>query len=475
MNCFNCGSVLSETDYCNSCGVDVKIYKKIIKLSNRYYNIGLLKAQNRDLSGAAEVLKRSIRLDKKNTDARNLLGLVYFEMGEVVQALAEWVISKNFQPEKNLADDYIRTIQSNPGKFDTINQSIKKFNMALSYADQGSDDLAIIQLKKVLAMNSNLVKGYQLITLLYIRTEEYDKARKMIQKALKVDTCNPVSLRYLKEIESKRPVREEPVEKKEAKVQREPAGDTNREYLSGYDVIIPASTYKEPSSGAMTVINVIIGILIGAAAVYFLVTPAKVESAKTSFNQRISNYSEKITKLEGDKTDLNNQIETLKQEKENILNAGESKITVDDYENLLGAYTLYQQRKYVQSAKKLAQISTAKEASEAFKSIYQEVEKNAYGKAAEAASEEASEAFNGGDYNKAVKKYKEAFSYDKKSDTSLYMIARSYQELNDTANAEKYYRQVIAEFPRTDHASQALEALKQMGVDTSGLGGTGNE
>ena len=29
-----------------------------------------------------------------NIDARNLLGLVYFETGEVVEALTEWVISK---------------------------------------------------------------------------------------------------------------------------------------------------------------------------------------------------------------------------------------------------------------------------------------------------------------------------------------------------------------------------------------------
>lgn len=32
-----------------------------------------------------------------NTNARNLLGLVYFEMGESVKALSEWVISKSLQ------------------------------------------------------------------------------------------------------------------------------------------------------------------------------------------------------------------------------------------------------------------------------------------------------------------------------------------------------------------------------------------
>ena len=48
--------------------------------------------------------------DKRNIRARNLLGLVYFETGEVVSALSEWVISKNLQPTRNLASEYIKQI-----------------------------------------------------------------------------------------------------------------------------------------------------------------------------------------------------------------------------------------------------------------------------------------------------------------------------------------------------------------------------
>ena len=44
---------------------------------------------------------------KYNIHARNLLGLVYFETGEVVAALSEWVISKNMQPENNIAKNIV--------------------------------------------------------------------------------------------------------------------------------------------------------------------------------------------------------------------------------------------------------------------------------------------------------------------------------------------------------------------------------
>ena len=76
MRCYKCNATLSENDFCNRCGADVKIYKKIIRSSEAYYNLGLEKAKNRDLSGAVDCLKRSVKFNKRNTNARNLLGLV---------------------------------------------------------------------------------------------------------------------------------------------------------------------------------------------------------------------------------------------------------------------------------------------------------------------------------------------------------------------------------------------------------------
>ena len=112
MFCYNCGCLLTEYDYCTTCGADVKMFKKIVFTSNRFYNEGLEKAQVRDLSGAIVSLRESLKFDKNNIDARNLLGLVYFEIGEVGAALTEWVISQNSRPEKNLANEYISMIQS---------------------------------------------------------------------------------------------------------------------------------------------------------------------------------------------------------------------------------------------------------------------------------------------------------------------------------------------------------------------------
>ena len=91
MNCIYCGTPLSDIDYCTGCGADITILKRVARISNLLYNEGLDKARVRDLSGAIKSLKRSLEFNKENKDARNLLGLVYFESGEVVSALTEWV------------------------------------------------------------------------------------------------------------------------------------------------------------------------------------------------------------------------------------------------------------------------------------------------------------------------------------------------------------------------------------------------
>ena len=68
------------------------------KIANAYYNRGLERAQLQDLSGAAIYLKEALRYDKYCTNARNLLGLIFFEMGETASALVQWVISLNLDP-----------------------------------------------------------------------------------------------------------------------------------------------------------------------------------------------------------------------------------------------------------------------------------------------------------------------------------------------------------------------------------------
>lgn len=150
--------------------------EKILHQSNYWYNDGLRKAQIRDMSAADTSLRKSLQYNRANIDARNLLGLVYYGRGEVAEGLVEWIISKNLKPKDNLADRFIDEVQKSAKKLEQINQAVKKYNQCLIYCEQQGEDLAIIQLKKVIAAHPTFLKAYQLLALLYLHTAQYTKA-----------------------------------------------------------------------------------------------------------------------------------------------------------------------------------------------------------------------------------------------------------------------------------------------------------
>ncbi len=60
---------------------------KLAYQSNYWYNDGLKRANIRDLTGAITSLKKSLQYNRDNIASRNLLGLVYYGRGDVVEAL----------------------------------------------------------------------------------------------------------------------------------------------------------------------------------------------------------------------------------------------------------------------------------------------------------------------------------------------------------------------------------------------------
>lgn len=423
MRCYKCNSVLSNNDFCNSCGADVTVYKKVVKLSNAYYNMGLAKAQIRDLTGACELLRRSVKFDKRNINARNLLGLVYFEMGEAVQAFSEWIISKNIQPEKNIADDYIKRLQSNPVRLDTINQTIKKYNISLNYAKQGNDDLAVIQLKKVLNTNQNLIKGHLLLALLYMKKGDYERARKSVVKTLKIDSNNPLAKKYLSEINTQSDARysDSKREKKNAAYDYE-KGQAEKELKNSYDVIIPkrSSPYRDSNAGLLTVINVIIGVVLGVAMTFFLLIPAKEKSLNDSHNKEVLKLNSQVDTLNNDKKELQSRIEALEGEKTNLAGQLDSKGTensqlLSDYDNLITAVNYYNVRDYKNCAETLKNIADAGR-SEVFSTLYNTIQPETYRQAAQASYAAGRTAYQGANtleaFDTAILALTDCFNYD---------------------------------------------------------------
>lgn len=458
MKCYKCKAELSSSDYCTSCGADVKVYKKIIKSSEIYYNQGLAMAQMRELTSAADSLRHSLKLNKNNIKARNLLGLVYFEMGEAVAALSEWVISKNLQPTKNIADDYLSAVKKNSTRLDTINQTIKKYNQALLYAQQNSSDLAIIQLKKVLNLNPNLVKGHLLLALLYMKENEYEKAVKPLKKAMSIDKSNPLTIKYMNEVKKVVDVNEkkaEPVKK----------ASEERKVFVGEDVILPQPTsYQESNAGGITILNILIGIAIGAALMWFLVFPAKRQAIAEENNKQYAEISSQlelksttIATLESDKEILQKEKEDL--EKELSTYKGKDGI-IQTYESMLVAMDAYIQNDSIKTMEALANVDTAVINSEDFKKVYEEIEEAAAQEATRTLYEQGYNRYRNGDYQTAIEVLAKAYEIGKEDAGVIYYLGRSYQRSGDSETGKKYLQEVIDKYPNTQYASQAKDYIK---------------
>ena len=289
MNCINCGAFLTDTDldYCPHCGANVLIQKKVDYLSKLYYNQGLEKASIRDLSGAISCLKQSLAYDKRNIRARNLLGLVYFETGEVVAALSEWVISKNIQKNRNLASEYIARLQANQNKLETINESIKKYNNALAMCREGHEDMAAIRLKKILSQNPKLIKGYHLLALIQMKNQEWNKARRTLKKAARIDKTNTTTLRFLREVDEQTGVTTKMEKRRKGLFGNEKNENDN---ISG-EIVVRPSSYKERSKISLF-FTTVLGFAAGAAAFWLLVLPAVKQDIYRQANQQIIQYSD---------------------------------------------------------------------------------------------------------------------------------------------------------------------------------------
>jgi tetratricopeptide (TPR) repeat protein len=424
-------------------------------MSNTFYNLGLMKAQNRDLTGAAEELERSLKLNKRNTKARNLLGLVYYEMGETVQALSEWVLSQNFDPNNNIANVYMRKIQSSGNRIEETKRNIENFNTALKLAQKGVYDIALIQLKKVVNQNPKLIKGRQLLALLFMRAEQYERARRELKQALAIDQCNPLTLRYLREVEELIGREKKSSDKK----LNDPLLD--RKALSGDAVIVPPHPFREVTNGAVTILNVVIGLVLGALAMYFLVTPIKVQNEVDKNNDLVLTYNQKLAIKNSSISELERQVESLTEEKETLekkleksTNTKES--VLNNYNYLISALSATIDEDVDTAAENLEKInSKTKMNSDVFDAVYKSLSESLKQEIADSYYEKGKEAYNQGNLEEAIEAYKKCLDTDDTYSEAMYGLGCAYYANGDQEKATKTFKKVIDKYPNTNAATEA--------------------
>lgn len=447
MECPKCGGIINNRGKCMNCKLDVDLYIKTQEISIKLYNKGLEQANIRDFSSAIQTLNKSIKFNKSNYLARNVLGLIYYEIGEISNALKQWIISDSFVKIDNLAKQYIDTVQNNSAKFEKYNNSIKMYNQALIYANQKSEDMAIIQLKKALEINPNFLEACNLLTLCYISTNENEKALSCIEKALEIDISNPKALKYYNEIKQS-PQRNLKIEK-----------NIKTTSTTKYTPKIQENTktnFKNQAFGQIT--GFIGGAVIIAIVMFVLVFPG-IRSGYAEQNKQYEQQNKDMTKQLEDLTSKYTQEIAKLQEQNNILTANNKALNKQ-----------VQTQEQIQKVQQISDLYSGGNKEEAFtllqslaasyanfpqetKTLYDSLKDRIFPDMAKTYYDDGIRSYNSRNYDEARILFEKSYSIltdQSYSDDALYYIARIDEINGNKDNAKSLYERLMNDYPRSN-------------------------
>lgn len=447
MLCPNCGTLFAEGKICPKCNIDAVLFTKTKNASLKLYNSGLSKAKEGNVSGAIEDLKKSLLFDKTNNNARDLLGLCYFRIGEVADAIKHWIISSSYDPKNTRAKGYIDILNQNTRMLDKYNDAVRQYNKAREYMSQGSTDLAIIQLKKALDYNPECVKALCLYALCCMEEKNYTLAGECIDKALEIDAGCQLALRYRSEMSST-------LASKKKKSKAEPEKENRTDYPAR------AKAKKRYTPGGFDVIVFLAGAVAMTVLLMTLIVPGWVEGK----DSKIKELESRVASLQDENengtsvfavkyAELEKENEILREENEqyryNELHS-EAILTLKE------AGLLAEQNKVLEAGKLLAALDYDSFDDE-LKTKFDEVAKDIYPVAAIQVCDEGAAFFASSDYISAADSFEMSLKMDSegdKADDCLYYLGRIAQSKGNKDDAKNYYETLINSFPNSSFVGE---------------------
>ena len=208
--------------------------------------------------------------------------------------------------------------------------------------------MAAIRLKKILTQNPKLIKGYHLLALIQMKEGEYNKARRTLRKAARIDKTNTTTLRFLSEIDQQTGV--------STRLDRQSKRNRKEADNNGNDMVVQQPQYKEKSRISLF-FTLVTGFAAGLLAFYLLAVPAIKQGIYREANQQIVKYSDSVSSQGAELTKAQSQA----QESGDTVEAASKQIEEEkkkssSYEALLEAYAALQQQNADEAALKIQNV-----------------------------------------------------------------------------------------------------------------------
>jgi len=364
---------------------------------------------------------------------------------------------QNFSPIKleDMSKDY-------PVIPDNVKNSIALYNKALDDIHMKNEDMAIIQLKKAIAMNPDFCEAINLLGICYVYVRDHTKAAEMFEKVAAIEKNGISAVKYVKQLNegngsetgkrAKKTVRAvKPASESPVAIQKKdtPLLDTLNKVQYGlkFDMVKYA---------AALILGALLMLLLGTALNLF---SKSEETPKTG-----TNLQSTPTPSVDYKSNVPDYNETVKQLQSDLNKANQERDYYKSIVKLSEVQSLIDNGKYQSAADILLSLEAIK-FNDDEKKVYNSMRDEIMPKAAVNAYGAGVDYFNSGNYQKALEVLQKVERFDencKYMDGVLYYIGKSNEQLGNKDDAIKAFQRVIDKYPGSRFAGWSESKMRNI-------------
>ncbi len=358
----------------------------------------------------------------------------------------------------------IEKFATNREKTEKVINSVELYNKAIEYLKAGNEDIAMIELKKVVSINPNFYEAVNLLGLCYAYTNQLEKAEELFGSIVERENNAIKAADYLNFISITENASNKKITRSKNKVTNYTTNKQLKEPVPKSSIISNdilaenivlekiSSQFKKPHT--VVILSAFSVICLIAAIILFLATARETrdvdaaEQTATEQQQQVMAENNSFAELDKLKEQLEAANTKLKQYE---LSTQVSQISA-----------LYNQKKYIEAADKLMSLKVD-ELSADLKAKYNSVKDKVLLGAANQLVTDGNTLYKNKKYAEAVKKLEKLFALGDNwnfADKALYILGKSYVEVNEIQKAKVTYEKLINEYPKSAYIKYAKDRLK---------------
>ena len=163
--------------------------------NNAHYKKAVNLIKNNNVSGAIAELKLCLKFNSKSVPVLNLMGLAYYLKCRFDKAEKTWRKSLSIQKADNKARDYLELITKEDFK------EIRKEYKDILFNDEANQNEKVKFLKRLIEEYNELIEPYVILGLLYKKEGDYEEALKYFYQAYDLDSGSQNIKNYIMQCE----------------------------------------------------------------------------------------------------------------------------------------------------------------------------------------------------------------------------------------------------------------------------------